>query len=326
MLGHAAERGKALVHVERPFNDEGVHSNPVIDERPTFQDIVDARVSRRGIRKGISVLALGAGTASIGGSPALASTSSLTFKELPHGNDDTFHVSEGYDHTVLIRWGDPVEGGAPPFDPMQQTVDAQLKQFGSNNDFIGYFPLPAGSKNSDHGLLVINHEYTNTDLMFSGLPEKDFNDALTREQVGIEMAAHGLSVIEVKKEGGKWTVVANSRYARRITSSTTEMRDRPCRGTRAPEDLGRPDRHAGNRHAQQLRGRGHPVGHRHQCRRELQRLLQRRRRRHEGSRQSQALRPAQGQLVWMAPLPRPLGRREGAQRAQPLRLDGRVRP
>ena len=71
---------------------------------------------------------------------------------------------------------------------------------------------------------MINHEYTNTDLMFPGLPEKDFNDALTREQVDVEMAAHGLSVIEVKKSGGKWTVVPNSRYARRIAASTTEMR------------------------------------------------------------------------------------------------------
>jgi secreted PhoX family phosphatase len=190
MLRHAPEDpGNTAAQRERPFDDEGVHSNPVLDERATFQQIVEARLSRRGFLKGVSVLTIGAGAASLGGSPAFANSSSLTFRELPHGNDEGFHVAEGYDHTVLIRWGDPVEGGAPSFDPMHQTVDAQLKQFGYNNDFIGYFPLPAGSKNSDHGLLVINHEYTNTDLMFPGLPEKDFNAALTREQVDIEMAA-----------------------------------------------------------------------------------------------------------------------------------------
>jgi hypothetical protein len=209
---------------KRPFNDEGVHSNPVVEERATFQEIVEARMGRRGFLKGVSALALGAGAARVGGSSASANTSSLTFKELAHGNDEKLHVAEGYDQTILIRWGDPVEGGAPPFDPMRQTVGAQLRQFGYNNDFIGYVPLPAGSKNSDHGLLVINHEYTNTDLMFPGLPEKDYNDALTRDQVDIEMAAHGLSVIEVKREGGKWTVVPKSRYARRITGATTEMR------------------------------------------------------------------------------------------------------
>ena len=224
MPGHAAEHGNHAAHGERPFNDEGVHSNPVMEERETFEEVVAAHVSRRGFLKGVSALAIGAGAARIGGSPAFADSSSLTFKELSHGNDETFHVAEGYDQTVLIRWGDPVAGAAPSFDPMHQTVGAQLRQFGYNNDFIGYLPLPAGSKNSDHGLLVINHEYTNTDLMFPGLPEKDYNDALTRDQVDVEMAAHGLSVIEVKNEGGKWTVVPNSRYGRRITASTTEMR------------------------------------------------------------------------------------------------------
>ena len=224
MSSHTAKPEDTTVPEDRPFNDDGVHSNPVAAERATFEEIVEARMSRRGFLKGVSALALGAGAAGVGGAPALANSSSLTFKELAHGNDEKLHVAEGYQQTVLIRWGDPVEGEASPFDPLRQTAGAQLRQFGYNNDFVGYLPLPAGSRNSDHGLLVINHEYTNTDLMFPGLPEKDFNDALTRDQVDVEMAAHGLSIIEVKRQAGKWAVVPNSRYARRITASTTEMR------------------------------------------------------------------------------------------------------
>ncbi len=43
---------------------------------------------------------------------------------------------------------------------------------------------------------------------------------MTRELVDIEMAANGGSVIEVKRESGKWQVVAGSKYARRIDATT----------------------------------------------------------------------------------------------------------
>ena len=44
-----------------------------------------------------------------------------------------------------------------------------------------YVPLPLGSRNSDHGLLGINHEYTNAELMFAGLT-KDKRADLNADQ------------------------------------------------------------------------------------------------------------------------------------------------
>ncbi len=98
----------------------------------------------------------------------------------------------------------------------QQSAAAQKLQFGYNNDYLGYIPMPGAANPSHHGLLVVNHEYTNEELMFPGLGRQDLKDVafakMTKDLVEIEMAAHGGAVIEVRRENGKWRVVAGSKY------------------------------------------------------------------------------------------------------------------
>ncbi len=206
---------------------EDVPTNPMT--QPTIGDVITTRYSRRSIMRGLL------GVSAIGTlmqhSPALASlgAKSFDFPEIEHGVDETHHVADGYSADVLIRWGDPVEPGAPAFDPENQTAEAQSKQFGYNNDYIGYAALPFNSDNADHGLLCVNHEYTNEEVMFPGVGVQHSREVafagMTKDLVDIEMAAHGCSVIEVQRDGntGKWAVVPNSRYARRITALGTEM-------------------------------------------------------------------------------------------------------
>ncbi len=146
------------------------------------------------------------------------------FKELTHGIDEWHHVAEGFRADVLVRWGDPLFADAPALDIGNLTGDAQLKQFGYNCDFIAYFPLPKGSARSDHGLLCINHEYTNADLMFADVRGATPYPAPTRRHMEVQMAAHGHSVVEVKRnDAGSWGYVQDSRYNRRITAWETAM-------------------------------------------------------------------------------------------------------
>ncbi len=157
---------------------------------------------------------------------AIAAGVSFGFKEITAGIDETHHVAQGYDADILIRWGDPVLPGAPAFDPINQSAAAQEQQFGYNCDFIGYLPLPHGSDNPNHGLLFVNHEHTNEELMFPGVGRQDRKGfaSMTRELVDVEMAVHGATVIEAEKIGGKWKINGDSQYNRRISARSTEKR------------------------------------------------------------------------------------------------------
>jgi secreted PhoX family phosphatase len=193
---------------------------------PTMGDIIAARFSRRDLMKG--VLGVAAINTTIGGlalsaaPKAMAAASSFGFAELVAEVDDTHHVAAGYKADVLIRWGDPIIAGGPEFDVNQQSAEAQEKQFGYNNDFLGYFPIDGSS---EHGLLGVNHEYTTENLMFPGVEVDQQGKGvnfknMTQDLAAIEIAAHGGSVIEVKKENGQWAVVKDSKFARRITMTT----------------------------------------------------------------------------------------------------------
>ncbi|MEJ1158693.1 PhoX family protein [Prosthecomicrobium sp. N25] len=207
--------------------EEGEDRGSNASANPTMGDMIAERFSRRDLMRG--VLAVGAITATVsplalaaGRAEAQASaTPSFDFKEVAAGSDDKHYVADGYDADILIRWGDPIFPDAPEFDPLAQTAEKQKRQFGYNNDFLGFIPLDASG---DRGLLVVNHEYTNEELMFPGVgiqdtKENNFNKT-TKEMVDIEMAAHGGSVIEIRRTGGKWQLVRDSRYNRRITAET----------------------------------------------------------------------------------------------------------
>src|SRR5262249_14794222 len=122
----------------------------------------------------------------------------LRFSEVEPGPRPDHAVAEGYRASVLVRWGDKVRDSAPAFDVRKQSASAQSAQFGYNCDFVAYAPLPAGSHNSEHGLLWVNHEYTESHMMFPGLNPEMAAAAATRETVDIELAAHGGSLIEIR--------------------------------------------------------------------------------------------------------------------------------
>ncbi|NNH28331.1 PhoX family phosphatase [Rhizobium sp. SEMIA 4085] len=195
---------------------------------PTMGEIISKRFSRRSFLQGS--LAVAAITATV--SPVALMTaekarangaSAFSFPEVEAGVDANHHVAEGYNADVLLRWGDALFPDAPAFDPTKQTAEAQRRQFGYNNDYVGFIPLEGSST---HGLLVVNHEYTNPHLMFPGIVKiVDGNTPHTRlrqDRCDDKRPAVGDTIDEISKDDGKWQGVQEGRYNRRITS-TTEM-------------------------------------------------------------------------------------------------------
>ncbi|WP_373317665.1 PhoX family protein [Planotetraspora silvatica] len=219
--------------------DACAHEVPNTSDNPYFGDILSGTFSRRGaLRAG----ALGTLVATVGVTgaavPAAADSGrgsssghgyrdGLGFTPVAPNSADALTVAAGYVSSVVVRWGDPVLPDAPTFDFDRQTAAAQAKQFGYNCDFVTFFPL-----GRDRGLLWVNHEYTDENLMFRGWTT---GDTAPLEQIKIGLAAHGGSIVEVERVGhsGQWKLVTRGRrrYNRRITAQTRMAFSGPAAGS-----------------------------------------------------------------------------------------------
>jgi uncharacterized protein len=163
----------------------------------TFQEVVDARISRRGfLGSGLATaaaLSVGGVSALLKAVPASAQDRGrrfrgplLGFQGIDVSVEDTVVVPPGYTAEVLISWGDPVSKGPEFKQDASNSADDQAKQWGSHNDGLVYFPIDG----SRRGLLVENNEYADEGLLFpDGIA--NWNEEKTKKS----MNAHGVSII-----------------------------------------------------------------------------------------------------------------------------------
>jgi uncharacterized protein len=144
---------------------------------------------------------------------------------VPPSTADTVVVPAGYVAQPLAPWGEPVgvAGAMPAWRPDASNSAAdQALQMGMHHDGIHFYPLDGSAT---HGLLVMNHEYTDDGLLHVG----GFTP-VTAEKVRKAQAAHGISVIEVRLVDSAWQMVRPSRFARRLTAFTPFAVQGPCAG------------------------------------------------------------------------------------------------
>lgn len=132
----------------------------------------------------------------------------------PTTKDDVV-LPKGYTYDVIASYGDVI-------NPAGDT-------FGFNNDFTCFLPIDG---NPEHGLLWVNHEYLGElEYYVNGydyLGADEDENKRTPEQIQKYLYALGGSVIEIKKQNGKWKLVSDSTYGRRVSGLTKHVLTGPA--------------------------------------------------------------------------------------------------
>ncbi|EKU45275.1 hypothetical protein C272_15392 [Brevibacterium casei S18] len=195
-----------------------------------FRDIVGAQLSRRAV---LGASAAGALAIAVTTAPsptarraAAAPAGTLDFSAIdpvPAEVDDLI-VPDGYSWHPIIRWGDPIFPDSPKFDPENQSVEAQRRQFGYNNDFLQIQIDESGD--GSRAVLFANQEYTNDAIMYP-----DSMDGATKRAISRD--AHGLTVVELTRanETTPWKVDVNGERNRRFLIDTEYAFTGPAAGT-----------------------------------------------------------------------------------------------
>ncbi|MED6318001.1 MAG: PhoX family phosphatase [Pseudomonadota bacterium] len=246
----------------------------VEDSNPTnntdFQTVINRRLNRRSILKGGTGLTAAAffgalplvgcsddddnisspiiedgNDAAIPAQGDLKRPENLKFKAVAHSTAETMTVAEGYKAEMILPLGTPLMPGLDDWkDNREQSAESFEWRMGDNHDGMWFFGKNSNAydaKASENGLLVMNHEYVNSEELspfgYYVIEDKDAAPLFQRRRLASdvrrEVNCHGVAVVEMKRRanGMGYEMVPNSKYNRRITSSTTAQLAGPVAGS-----------------------------------------------------------------------------------------------
>ena len=98
--------------------------------------------------------------------------------------------------------------------------------------------LQSNANSTNEGLLVVNHEHTKARMMHAGVrDEADMNPS----QMEVDIMAHGMSVIHIRRIDRQWKYLMDSPYTRRVTPYTPMKFSGPASGHDRLKTLSQPD-------------------------------------------------------------------------------------
>ncbi|WP_151632363.1 PhoX family protein [Noviherbaspirillum aerium] len=205
---------------------------------PSLESVLNARLSRRSILKGsfgfASTAFFGPGLTACASrgdalqtntAPGAARSLKLNFDAVAKSLADAVSVPAGHTAAVLYRLGDPIATGVAQYRNDGTESGASFAQrAGDHHDGMHFFGLGSDGKHStsasDRGLLVMNHESITPSYLHAGGQTIAGHARTVADEVVKEMNAHGISVIEVVRNGGSFSYKTDSPFNRRITAFT----------------------------------------------------------------------------------------------------------
>ena len=193
--------------------------------RTDFETLAENAMSRRGflgrgVAFGAAAFVMGAG--GMTPFPARAAAGRLGFEAVAANGLDTVTVPRGYRWHIVARWGEPMWSHSIAFDQATRgSGESQELAFGDNNDGMSLFA------DGDRSVLAVNNEYVNRSIIYGGTGTGKPRNA---DDVRKGKAGHGVSVVEIAEIDGRWSIVLDSPYNRRITADTPMEITGPARG------------------------------------------------------------------------------------------------
>ena len=246
---------------EQPLSTQSAHSDGAVNRAVTREQMnawIEQLVSRRRVLAGATTLSL-AGLAGLvlGGcegdqgdpgpagpagppGPTPPGPPEFNFRVVPLNQHDKVTIPEGHSAQVLYAYGDPISPDLDDYSKMGTESALEWDhRAGDHHDGMYFFGLNENgdldASASNRGILCINHENIEQNLMHETV-EVSRDAAGVRnsvDEVRKEQRAHGVSCIEIARDEatGRFTVVKDSPYNRRITALTPMDLYGPAAGT-----------------------------------------------------------------------------------------------
>jgi len=215
---------------------ENVDHGDVLNSPNYFGNVLSATMNRREVMRGGLSAAVAAGfvgsglAACSGDDPGTGPV--VGTKNIARSKDDRVVIPSDYQAYVLFATGDLLNGAGGDKKLQDITGTEMATRAGDHHDGMYYFGLTAGGAltrdpalGSDRGVIAINFENINQQFLHAAGPTADATTKARTvpDEVVKEINCHGVGLVEVKKNAGKFEVVAGSTISRRITPET-EMR------------------------------------------------------------------------------------------------------